>query len=310
MKIHRTVFAVLALLTLACNNDPSADGSSVSDGSAPQVGAVAGMGRDRAAQRYSKEAAATQTSMVALAQNAPEAPPVSPPQTEAATPAMMIRTGYATLEVSRLDPSIVKVRALATKVGGYVTNTSTAGGRDQVRAAMLELRIPAQRYDETVTALAEIGRVESTQTNAQDVGEEFVDVTARVANARKLEARLIDLLANRTGRLQDVLSVERELSRIRTEIDQLEGRIRFLKNRVSLSTLTVNLHEPQPLIGNTPGENPISAAVRKAWRNFVGFFASIIASLGILIPLGVLGLLAWIGVKRWTAHRAGKNKIS
>ena len=243
---------------------------------------------------------------VSLAAQDQSSPPVVTPPADAATPAMMIRTGYATVEVSKLDPAIEQVRGLAAKVGGYVTNSSTSGGRDQVRAAMLEIRIPAQRYDEAVAALGAIGKVETTQTNAQDVGEEFVDVTARVENARRLEARLIELLANRTGRLQDVLSVERELSRVRTEIDQLEGRIRFLKNRVALSTLTVNLHEPQPLIGNTPGENPIAAAVRAAWRNFVSFVAAVIASLGVLIPLGVLGLLAWIGFKRWKVRGAQK----
>ncbi len=216
---------------------------------------------------------------------------------------MMIRTGYATLEVSKLDPAIAQVRALANKVGGYITNTSTTGGRDQVRGAMLEIRIPSPSYDEAVAALTAIGRVEVAQTNAQDVGEEFVDMTARIENARKLETRLIELLAARTGRLQDVLAVERELARVRTEIDQMEGRLRFLKNRVALSTLTVNLHEPQPLIGNTPGENPISAAVRQAWRNFVGFFASMIASLGVVIPLAALGLLAWFWFRLWRKRR-------
>lgn len=211
---------------------------------------------------------------------------------------MIIRTGYATLEVAELDPAIARVRALAAKVGGYVTNTSTAGGRDQVRAAMLELRVPAPRYDDAVSALAQIGRVESTQTSAQDVGEEFVDLTARIDNLRKLEVRLNDLLTNRTGRLQDVLSVERELSRVRTEIDQIEGRLRYLRNRVSLSTLTVNLHEPQPLLGSTPGENPIAAAVRQAWRNFVGFLAWIIASLGVLIPVLAIGAVVWYLVRK------------
>lgn len=233
--------------------------------------------------------------------------PAVPSQPDAATPSLLIRTGDAMLEVSKVDPAIVKVRELAGRVGGYITNTSTTGGRDQVRAAMLELRVPAARYDETLAGLAGIGRVEATQTNAQDVGEEFVDITARVDNARKLEARLADLLSKRTGKLEEVLAVERELARVRTEIDQMEGRLRYLKNRVALSTLTVNLHEPQPLIGNTPGENPIAAAIRQAWRNFVGFIASLIASLGVLIPLAALGLIGWMVFRR---VRAGRGKQS
>ena len=306
MTIRPIIYCITAFALLGCDRADKSSGTA-SDAAAT-VGAPEFAKEREVSARRGRVGAVTQSApAMAIAPQADEgSPPIVTPQPEMATPAMMIRMGYATLEVSRLDPAVEQVRALAAKMGGYVTNSSTSGGRDQVRSAMLEIRIPAQRYDEAVAALGAIGKVETTQTNAQDVGEEFVDVTARVENARKLEARLIELLANRTGRLQDVLSVERELSRVRTEIDQLEGRIRFLKNRVALSTLTVNLHEPQPLIGNAPGENPIAAAIRAAWRNFVGFIASVIASLGVLIPLGALAWLAWLGFKRWKVNRARK----
>jgi hypothetical protein len=130
------------------------------------------------------------------------------------------------------------------------------------------------------------------------VGEEYVDVTARVNNAHRLEDRLIALLATRTGKLQDVLSVERELARVREEIERYEGRLRYLNSRVATSTLSVTVHEPLPILGEGPGQNPIVAAIRAAWRNFVGFIAAAIASLGILIPLAVLALLGWIIYKR------------
>ena len=306
MTIRPIIYCLTAIALLACDRPDESNGEA-SDAAAT-VGAPEFAKEREVSARRGRVGAVTQSApAMAMAPQFDEGgPPVVIPKPGTTTPAMMIRTGNATLEVSKLDPAVEQVRALALKRGGYVTNSSTSGGRDQVRSAMLEIRIPAQRYDEAVAALGGIGKVETTQTNAQDVGEEFVDVTARVDNARKLEARLIDLLATRTGRLQDVLSVERELSRVRTEIDQLEGRIRFLNNRVALSTLTVNLHEPQPLIGNAPGENPIAAAVRAAWKNFVGFIASVIASLGVLIPVGALAWLAWIGFKRWKVRRARK----
>ena len=108
-------------------------------------------------------------------------------------------------------PAIIKVRQLATQLGGYVANSSISGGRDQVRSATLELKIPAARYDQAVGGLGEIGKVESVNTNVEDVGEEYVDITARVTNAKRLEERLVNLLATRTGKLEDVLAVEREL---------------------------------------------------------------------------------------------------
>lgn len=213
-------------------------------------------------------------------------------------PSMVIRNGQAAVEVEKLDPAILKLRQLATQLGGYVANSSMIGGRDQVPSAMLELKIPAQRFDQAINGLGALGKVESVNATAEDVGEEFVDVTARVNNAKRLEERLIDLLANRTGRLQDVLSVERELARVREEIERYEGRLRYLKSRAAVSTLSVNLHEPLPILGQSPGQNPIAEAIRRAWRNFVAFIAAGIASLGVLIPVAVLVLAGWLVYKK------------
>ncbi len=213
-------------------------------------------------------------------------------------PSMMIRTGGASIEVDKLDPAIVKVKQLAATLGGYVANSSVSGGRDQVRSATLELKIPAARYDQAVGGLGAIGKVEAVNTNVQDVGEEYVDITARVTNAKRLEERLVTLLATRTGKLEDVLAVERELARVREEIERYEGRMRFLRTRAAVSTLSVTVHEPMPLLGQNPGDNPIAAAVKAAWRNFVGFIAWTIASLGVLIPVGALLALVWWFVRR------------
>ena len=216
-----------------------------------------------------------------------------------AAPTMIIRTGQAYIEVEKVDAAVLKVRQLATQYGGYITNSSITGGRDQIRQATLELKIPAPQYEPAVGSLSSIGKVETVSSNAQDVGEEFVDVTARVNNAKRLEDRLITLLANRTGKLDEVLRVERELARVREEIERYEGRLRYLTSRAAMSTLTITVHEPAPILGNNPGENPIAAALRRAWRNFVGLLAETIASLGILIPLALLALAGWYGYRRW-----------
>jgi len=216
---------------------------------------------------------------------------------------MVIRNGQAFIEVEKVDAATLKIRQLAAQVGGYITNSSVSGGRDQIRQATLEVKIPAAKYDEAVGSLSTIGKLETVNSTAQDVGEEYVDVTARVANARRLEERLISLLANRTGKLDEVLRVERELARVREEIDRYEGRLRYLSARVATSTLTITVHEPAPIIGNTPGENPIGAAVRRAWRNAVALVAFVIASFGVLIPLGLVGVAGWTFYRRWRKTR-------
>ena len=199
---------------------------------------------------------------------------------------LIVRTGNASLEVDSLELGLGALRRLAGSVGGYVANTSIQGGKEQVRQATLELKVPADRFDELSGGLEPIGRLEFVNVAAEDVGEEFVDLTARTANARRLEERLIELLGTRTGRLQDVLSVERELARVREEIERMDGRIRYLKSRASLSTLSVSLHEPPPIVGGNPGGSLVAEAFRQAWRNFAEVLAAAIASLGYLIPVG------------------------
>lgn len=209
-------------------------------------------------------------------------------QQEVTPGSMLVRVGQASLQVDSLEVGITRLRDVARRTNAVIANTSMAGGRDETRAATIELRVPSERFDEAVNGLSPIGKVESVNVSVQDVGEEYVDIQARVANARRLEQRLVELLANRTGKLSDVLSVERELARVREEIERYEGRMRYLRTRASISTLSVSLHEPFPIVAEHPGAHPIGDAFIQAWRNLVGVTAAIIASLGVIVPLGVI----------------------
>ena len=211
---------------------------------------------------------------------------------------MVIRTGQTSVEVDSLERAVSQVRLLAARVGGYVANTTMQTGRGQLRSSNLEVKIPAERFDEGLSGLAGLGKLESVNVNAEDVGEEFTDVTARMQNARRLEARLIELLATRTGKLSDVLDVEKELARVREEVDRYEGRLRYLRAHAALSTLSIYVHEPLPVVGHA-GSSVIGEAFKQSWRNFVGLVAACIRGLGIVIPFGALATAAWLGAKRW-----------
>ena len=310
MKASQSFVAVaLASLAFGCgkSSEPATDAvseqkaSAVSSPPPRDVGAI--QGKVAGMSATSQFADAPAATAVARESN-PDAPSTAPNPLQSiypgpATAAMVIRTGEAFVEVEKVDPAILKIRELAAQVGGYIANSSISGGREQIRQATVELKIPSTKYEQAVGSLSTIGKVETVTSTAQDVGEEFVDVTARVNNSRKLEERLISLLANRTGKLDEVLRVERELARVREEIERYEGRLRYLSSRVAMSTLTITVHEPAPILGNNPGENPIAAAFRRAWRNFVGVVAASIAALGVLIPLAILALLGWAGYRRW-----------
>lgn len=208
------------------------------------------------------------------------------------TDRMLIRTANIGIKVDSLEVAMAALRRLAAALGGAVGNVTVSAGEFQVRSATLELRVPSARFADAMAGMSPIGKVEYSNESAEDVGEEYVDLTARIANSKRLESRLIDLLATRTGKLEDVLAVERELARVREEIERHEGRVRYLSTRVATSTLSVTVSEPAPVVSE-PGKSVIGEAFTRAWKNFVALVASGIASLGYLVPLGLVLLLAW-----------------
>ena len=214
------------------------------------------------------------------------------------TGTMLVRHGQASIEVKAVDDVVSRMRQTAAQFGGFVANTAVRTGKDEQRSAMLQLRIPSAQFDGAVAALSQLGKVESVSVNAEDVAEEYVDLGARLTNARRVEARLAEMLATRTGKLSDVLTVEQELARVRQEAERYEARMRWLERRATLSSLDVTIHEKLPLIGSPPGRGPIAEAFAEAWERMVGFVAGFIALLGVLVPLGVLVLLGVLVVRR------------
>lgn len=305
MSWSRGIVAALAL-ALACTKDKSAQPAR-GENEAVTVN-VAPSGRPVTSDAPEADVRSTGAigrvaapmTQAARVDNAGETPPaqLASPTPDASDITMIIRTGNATIKVDSLGPAVARLRALATSLGGYVGNTSIQTGADQLRSATVEIKVPASRWPLLLAGIKPVGTLEAQNESAEDVGEEFVDVQARVANSRRLEERLIALLANRTGKLQDALQVERELARVREEIDRYEGRIRYLRSRTSISTMMVMLHEPAPVLGTRPGDSPIADAFRDAWRGFVGLVAFAIASLGVVVPLGVVGWVLWRVVRK------------
>ncbi len=210
---------------------------------------------------------------------------------------LVIRAGTASITVDSLEPALAAVRQLAVRVGGYIANTTLQSGQGQLRSATLDVKVPAARFDDALSGLQPIGKVEAVNVTAEDVGEEYVDVTARVENARRLEHRLLGILATRTGKLHDVIEVEQELARVREDIERQEGRLRYLRAHAATSSLAITVHEPIPVVG-VAGTSPLGEAARQAWRNFVGLLALLIQSLGVLVPLGLLALGSWPLIRR------------
>ena len=292
MRAQMTVIGLVVLLLMAC------------DGWKPRS-----EGKDQLADQPAQAISLGKGSRPASAEEVPASAPGPDPWFRTSSPfdlssRLIIRTGQASIEVDSLEPSMAALRRLVQRAGGFVADASVQSGRKQLRTASLELKVPASRFDELIEGLEPVGRLQFVNVGADDVSEEYVDLSARVANGRRLEDRLVELLRTRTGKLQDVLTVERELARVREDIERMEGRLRFLKEGAQLSTLAVSLYEPAPLVASHPGRNVLGEAFKTAWRNFIGVLAGAIASLGFVAPVLAFGWGVLVAARKYRKRPA------
>jgi hypothetical protein len=158
-------------------------------------------------------------------------------------PPMILRTAQVTVITQDLDKARDGMDRVVQKYSGYVGDLSAAAPSNGPRKLTATLRVPAAQLDAALAEIKTLGRVESELQNGQDVTAQYVDLQARLSNSRNTEQRLVDLLRQRTGKLSDVLEVETELSRVREEIERMEGERRLMSKQVEFATLTTTLSE-------------------------------------------------------------------
>jgi len=171
-----------------------------------------------------------------------------PPQIQSPVPQNLkiIKTGELTVQVPVYGDSIARVEKIVQEKSGYIADGSTREEAGGALVGRMVIRIPSERFEETFTALKAVGRVESENVKAADVTAEYVDVEARIHSLQITEERLRDLIANKSfvDKIASLLEVEKELNRVRTEIEQFQGQLRVMADRVGLSTIVLTLREP------------------------------------------------------------------
>lgn len=156
---------------------------------------------------------------------------------------VIIYTGNISLVVKDTQEAVEAITDLANGQAGYVASSNIYQFGEVPRGS-ITIRVPAERYQDTLAELRALAvRVENESSNTQDVTEEFTDLEARQTNLEFTEAALQKLLdeRQRVGKTSDILEVYRELTNIRGQIEQIEGRLRYLANQSALSTITIEL---------------------------------------------------------------------
>jgi Domain of unknown function (DUF4349) len=195
------------------------------------------------------------------------------------------------LIVETVDPIAKKVGSLVQQARGYIAEQSAAGSPGSQRSMRWRVRIPVEHFDSFVDSIVPLGELERNNRTSQDVTEQYYDIEARIKNKKVEEQTLNKILQERSGKLEDVLKIEIELSRVRGEIEQFEGKIRVLENLSALATLTLNVRERDKYTPPTP---PIvadfQAQVASTWNGSL----LDVKNMGKSLALWTVGWAIWV----------------
>ncbi len=191
---------------------------------------------------------------------------VQVPINTAALARKIIYDGEINLIVKDVDSTAKQVMSFIQDAQGYIAEQSTTGSPGTPRSMHWKLRVPVDRFDSIVQKVVGLGEIEKNTRTSQDVTEQYYDIEARIKNKKAEEKSLTKILDERTGKLEDVLRIETELSRVRGEIEQFEGKIRVLENLSSLATLNISIREHEKFEPPPPAAADFPTQVSRTWE--------------------------------------------
>jgi len=194
----------------------------------------------------------------------------------------IVKSGRISLEVESVVTAMDEIASIADELGGYVVS-SDKYETDEGPSANMNIRIPVEKFDQAFDRLRQLAiDVPHESTDSIDVTEEYVDLQARLRNLEATESQYLALL-ERAETVEDTIQVWRELSNIRGQIEQIEGRMKYLERTSDMSFIQISLSEPGALAGPWSPSN----ALRSAIRGLVTFLR------------GIVTALIWIGIFCW-----------
>lgn len=202
----------------------------------------------------------------------------------------IIYTAEVSLVVDKLSPAQQRLSALVTQYNGYIAQSNIGGQSGSPRTATWKIRVPVAGYQNFLDAVTKIGEVQTVSSNSSDVSEEYYDIEARLRNKRVEEKRLLEHLNRSTAKLSDILQVEREISRVRGEIEQMTGRLRVLADLTSLTTISITIQEIKNYVPPTPPT--FSTEITRTFQGSLGE----LVNFGKSLLIGIVGLLPWLVV--------------
>lgn len=228
----------------------------------------------------------------------------------------IIRNANLTLEVNSTTQAQQKVTSIAESHGGFVV-TSEAKQRESAQPEnrtldiKLVVRVPSSRFGSALEAIRGLATtVREDNVAGQDVTEEFIDLEARIRTQKALELQFLEIM-KQARKVEDAMEVQRQIADVRTDIEKLEGRKRFLENRAALSTITVSLETPKMIAVNATG---FGRSVRDALSEGIDLGSAILLFLVrfviFMVPVTVFLLLPLGLMFRYFVRRAKRMRLA
>jgi hypothetical protein len=219
----------------------------------------------------------------------------------------IVKTGYMTLEVNDITEAIAGITRVAKELEGYVVSSDQSGDKD-ITYGRIAIRVPSDRFDEALDRLRKLAvKVPNESTSSQDVTEEYTDLQAQLRNLEATEAQYLELL-KKAEKVEDMLAVQRELSNVRGQIEQIKGRIHYLERTSDMALIEVNLQKTQPIDGT--GWSALET-LKSAIRGLAAFgkaLANIFIWLAIFSPVWIIILVVVLYFTRWRKKKARTSK--
>jgi hypothetical protein len=200
----------------------------------------------------------------------------------------IIRTGNLEFETTDLKGTRVKLDSLTKMCNGYIANESVNNDTYK-QVNTIHIKVPAQNFSLLVETISTIvGKFEVKNIQSNDFTNEYVDVLARVNAKKGLENRYLQLLTKAT-KVSEMLEIERQLGEVRTEIESMEGRTKWMKHQAQMSSITVVYYQIHSSVSNAKKSSEIVEAIVGGWKLLI----SIIVKVLYLWPLILIGMLGY-----------------
>jgi len=179
--------------------------------------------------------------------NIPAAEEAGPNPVEVPAPALanrkLIRNANVQFEIVSFDDAVQKITAFANEERGYVATTSSEKQANGKLKGEIVVKVLPENLDHFLQKIRALGELKNQTLGTEDVTKAYFDTDARLKNARVMEQRLIDMLKTKTGKVSDLLQVEKELGRVREEIEKMQGELKYWDSQVQFATVTISLSE-------------------------------------------------------------------